>query len=409
MTDAVLVINAGSSSIKSAAFPTAGSAQAQSVIHARIEGIGGSEGRFSAGDGAGTMLADQTLDQNRACTHEYALSYLLDWWSHNAGPYCLVAAGHRVVHGGSSFSAPVRIDAEVISTLKKLVPLARLHQPYNLAAIEALARRQPDLPQVACFDTAFHSTQPQIEKMFGLPLELAASGIRRYGFHGLSYEYVAGELPACLGAKAKGPVVIAHLGNGASLCALLHGASVATTMGFTALDGLMMGTRCGSIDPGVLLYLLQEKGMDAQALSDLLYQRSGLLGVSGLSHDMRVLLASDSAPARTAVELFVHRCCQALAGMAASVGGIDALIFTGGIGEHAQPVRARICQQAAWLGIELDAAANAADARQISTSARRVSVWVIATNEEKVIARQTCRLLGLSGDAASRGGSEPIA
>jgi acetate kinase len=305
----------------------------------------------------------------------------------------LVAAGHRVVHGGSLYSIPVRISSTVIDDLRRLVPLAPLHQPRNLAAIVAISKLHPELPQVACFDTAFHHTQPEIAAAFALPRTITAQGVRRYGFHGLSYEYIASVLPNVLGpVAADGRVVVAHLGSGASMCAMHRRQSVATTMGFTALDGLPMGSRCGNLDPGVILYLMQEKGMTPQAVSDLLYHSSGLLGVSGVSDDMRTLLASDDPLAANAIALFIYRIGRELGSLAASLGGLDALVFTAGIGEHASEIRRRACEQAFWLGVELDDAANAAGAIRITTPGSKTSAWLIPTNENLMIAQHTWHL-----------------
>jgi acetate kinase len=302
------------------------------------------------------------------------------------------------VHGGTRYRAPVRIDDDVIATLKELIPLARIHEPHQLDVMLALTADRPELPQVACFDTAFHHTQPEIAQWFALPRELTDAGIRRYGFHGLSYEYIAEVLPQHLGAQAGGRVIVAHLGNGASMCAMKQRRSIATTMGLTALDGLVMGTRCGAIDPGVLLYLIEERGLTAAEVSELLYERSGLLGVSGISHDMRTLLASDDARAAQAVELFVYHAARAAGSLAAALHGLDALVFTGGIGEHSAPVRAAISRRLQWLGIELDDTANDHAGPRISTARSRVGVWVIPTNEEQVIAHHTRRVLGVGAE-----------
>ncbi len=305
----------------------------------------------------------------------------------------MAAAGHRVVHGGERFAAPVLVNQEVLQALQALVPLAPLHQPHNLDAIRALAHVKPGIPQVACFDTAFHRTQPAVAQAFALPQELTEAGIARYGFHGLSYEYIARVLPGIAGETGRGRVVVAHLGNGASMCALQGGRSIATTMSFTALDGLPMGTRSGSLDPGVILYLLSERGMDVAALTDLLYHRSGLLGMSGLSSDMRALLASNASSARAAIDVFVYRIRRELGSLVAALGGLDALVFTAGIGEHAAPIRARVCEQTAWLGIRLDPEANARGGPRISGPDSSVSVWMIPTNEELMIAEHTVALL----------------
>ena len=299
------------------------------------------------------------------------------------------AVGHRVVHGGEVFSAPTLVSDEVLEALERLIPLAPLHQPHNLAPMRTLLRSHPHLPQVACLDTAFHRSQPLLAQTFALPKEIRARGVRRYGFHGLSYEYIAASLPRYDARAAAGRTIVAHLGNGASMCALRDGCSVATTMGFTAVDGLPMGTRSGSLDPGVLLYLMDELEMDARALERLIYQRSGLLGVSGLSSDMRVLLKSDLPDARLAVDLFVYRIGRELGSLAAALGGVDAIVFTAGIGEHQLPIRARVCEQARWLGVELDEAANLNGGPRISLLGSAIAVWVIATDEELMIARHT--------------------
>ena len=305
----------------------------------------------------------------------------------------LVGVGHRVVHGGLEYTQPVRLDAGVLQALEKFVPLAPLHQPHNLAPIRLLLERAPELPQVACFDTSYHRSNPEIAQMFALPAELHAQGIRRYGFHGLSYEYVASVLPGFDAKAAGGRTVVLHLGNGSSMCAIQAGKSVASTMGFTAVEGLPMGTRCGSIDPGVLLYLMDQRGMDARAIEKLIYNQSGLLGVSGISSDMRTLLASEDPRAKLAVDLYLYRIRRELGSLAAALGGLDAVVFTAGIGENAAVIRERVCRDAAWLGVELDAAANGAGGPRISAPASRVSAWVIPTNEELMIARHTRALL----------------
>ena len=307
--------------------------------------------------------------------------------------YRLLAAGHRVVHGGAVFERPVRIDAEVLEKLAQLVPLAPLHQPHNLSPIRVLLREVPELPQIACFDTSFHRTMPAVAQAFALPPEITERGVRRYGFHGLSYEFIASVFPRYDAEAAKGRVAVAHLGNGASMCAIVGGRSVASTMGFTALDGLPMGTRSGALDPGVILYLLDEMGMDARSLEKLLYQQSGLLGVSGVSSDMRTLLASDEPRAAFAIELFCYRIGRELGSLAAAMGGLDALVFTGGIGEHAVPVRERVLRAATWLGIAFDPSANAANGPRLSSAGSRASAWAIPTDEELMIARHTLSLI----------------
>ncbi len=389
--DAILVLNAGSSSLRFQVFRLAGE-QLEAAVSGRIEELG-STPRFTARNPAGLLLATRAWPQQLG--HEGATAFLLAWLAEHAELGRVAAVGHRVVHGGACFDAPIRLTPAVLRELEMLVPLAPLHQGANLLPITALASQAPDLPQVACFDTAFHRSQPALAQMFALPRALSARGIHRYGFHGLSYEYVATALPSYDAAAAAGRTVVLHLGNGASMCALSAGKSVATTMGFTALDGLPMGTRCGSLDPGVVLYLLDTLGMDARSIERLLYHESGLLGVSGLSSDMRVLLASADPHAREAIALFCYRIGRELGSLAAALGGLDALVFTAGIGEHAVAVRERVCQDAAWLGVVLDAEANAASARRISAAESRVRVWVIPTDEELMIARHVRALLGL--------------
>ncbi len=395
---AILVINAGSSSIKFALFGWDRQLTDSAVLHGQIDGIG-ERPQFTARDGQGDWLGTPSIPYTTRQDHDphgEALRFLLEWLALHAASWQVAAAGHRVVHGGESYSEPVLVTDKTLSYLETLVPLAPLHQPHNLAAIVALRRSAPALAQVACFDTAFHRSQPAIAQMFALPREYTEAGIKRYGFHGLSYEYIAGVLPDYLGKHAGGRVVVAHLGAGASMCAMQERKSVASTMGLTALDGLMMGTRCGNLDPGVVLHLLKHYGMNAQAIEDLLYHRSGLLGVSGLSGDMRVLLESDEVEARTAVELFVYRASRELGSLVAAMGGLDALVFTGGIGENSAEVRKLICHRAQWLGVRLDETANTANARRISLPNSAVTTLVIPTNEEWIIAQHAADLLTAS-------------
>jgi acetate kinase len=395
VSDAILVLNAGSSSLKFSVFLDRPGAAPQLTLRGQIEGILTRPG-FSARDANGAVLAESELGAAVQPGHQGAAGFLLDWLDEQLGGQRLLAAGHRVVHGGLEFSAPVRVDAAVLDALERLVPLAPLHQPHNLAAIRAVAARAPQLAQVACFDTAFHTAQAPLAQAFALPRRLTEAGVRRYGFHGLSYEYIAHMLPSVDARAAAGRTVVAHLGNGASMCALGAGKSVASTMGFTALDGLPMGTRCGAIDPGVLLYLLEHEGMDARALQRLLYHESGLLGVSGISSDMRALLASSDAHAAEAVELFVYRIVRELGSLAAALGGLDALVFTAGIGENTPSIRARVCRAAAWLGIDLDESANAGGGPRISSAGSRASAWVLPTNEELMIALHTRAVLAVT-------------
>jgi acetate kinase len=387
MADAILVLNAGSSSVKFSVF-LAQSGALEPMLRGQIEGLF-TKPRFEAKDPDGNKLEAKAWPDGTQLGHVGAIEHLVGYLRAQCGEHELRAVGHRVVHGGLAYSAPVRIDASVLATLEQYVPLAPLHQPNNLAPIRVLLERQPNLPQVACFDTAFHSTQPALAQSFALPPEITDRGVKRYGFHGLSYEYIASMLPSVDARAATGRTVVLHLGNGSSMCALQHNRSVASTMGFTAVDGLMMGTRCGAIDPGVILYLIDELGMDARAIEKLIYQQSGLLGVSGISSDMRTLLASSEPRAKLAVDLFVYRIARELGSLAAALGGLDAIVFTAGIGEKAAVIRERVCAAAAWLGVTLDASANAANGPLISTPQSTAAAWVIPTNEELMIARHT--------------------
>jgi acetate kinase len=388
MADAILVLNAGSSSIKFSLFLESGGELAPR-LSGLLEGLYTAP-RFTAKDAGGASLGERKWGEGERLGHDGAIAHLIEFLSAQRADHRLVAVGHRVVHGGLEFSEPVKLNAEVIAKLEKLIPLAPLHQPHNLAPI---AERLPQVLQVACFDTAFHRAQPEIAQAFALPASITDRGVRRYGFHGLSYEYIASALPQLDAAAAAGRVIVAHLGNGASLCAMKAGQSVASTMGFTAVDGLPMGTRCGSIDPGVMLYLMDELKMDARAIEKLIYQQSGLLGVSGISSDMRALLESREPRAKLAVDLFIYRIGRELGSLAAALGGLDALVFTAGIGERAAPIRERVCRDAAWLGVKLDEAANARGGLRISAQDSRVSAWVVPTNEELMIARHTRRVL----------------
>ncbi len=391
MTPAILALNSGSSSIKFSLYAAASEEGAeQALLRGNLEGLG-HQVHFTVQDAVGATVVDTT--HKELATHQQALALLLDWLKTKSDAFTLAAAGHRVVHGGSKFTAPVMVNADILSELEALAPLAPQHQPHNLAAITALAQLHPDLPQIACFDTAFHRTQADVATTFALPRALTASGIRRYGFHGISYEYIASVLPQHLGAKADGRIVVAHLGHGASLCAMAGRRSVATTMGFSVLDGLVMGRRCGSLDPGVILYLLESRAMTPAALNKLLYEECGLLGVSQISDDMRELLENSDSRAAEAVALCVYRIGRELGSLAAALGGLDALVFTGGIGENAAAIRRRVCENATWLGIALDEAANEAGGPSITKDESQASAWVIPTNEDLVIARHTRRLL----------------
>lgn len=392
-TKAILVVNAGSSSIKFSLYPAAEDGApgcGEPLGDGIIEGIG-VHPQFKAK--VGDARAEESWPDGAGLSHEHFYGFLLDWLAREAPKNAVVAAGHRVVHGGSDFAAPVVVDAAVLSALEGLIPLAPLHQPHNVSGIRALAKRAPEIPQVACFDTAFHRSIPARDQLYGLPLAYAEEGLRRYGFHGLSYEFIAGALPDYDATAAAGRSVVAHLGNGASLCALKDGKSQACTMGFSTLDGLIMGTRCGAIDPGVLIYLLREKGLDADGLEKLLYKESGLLGLSGVSADMRDLLASDKPEATQAVEMFCDRVAQQVAGLAAMLGGLDAVVFTAGIGERSAPIRAAICERLGWLGAELDPTANEAGEADIAAAGSRLGLWIVPTDEELMIARHTRSLL----------------
>lgn len=403
MSDALLVLNAGSSSLKFSVFLDED--PPRSLMRGQVEGLLTAP-RFVARDATTTTIAEKTWPTGTRLSHRAAIEFLFEWGRSGVlGGHRIVAVGHRVVHGGTRFSGPSLVDAGMIAELEALIPLAPLHQPHNVAAIAAVARMAPALAQVACFDTAFHRTQPSIAQTFGLPRRFADEGIRRYGFHGLSYEYVASVLADTDHHAAAGRTVVAHLGSGASMCAMHDGRSVATTMGFTALDGLVMGTRCGEIDPGVLLYLLDRHRMTPRALQELLYEHSGLVGVSGHSSDMRVLLRSADAGDIEAVDLFIYRISRSLGSLAAALGGLDALVFTGGIGENAPFIRARVCRDAAWLGVQLDEVANARGGPRLTRMTSRTSAWVIPTDEEAMIALHTRRVVGSMASASVRGSS----
>jgi acetate kinase len=387
MSEALLVLNAGSSSMKFALFELRDRLEEAPLLSGQVAGIG-RQASFAVCDAAGETLASGDAPRPVA-THADALALLLDWLPSAGAGIPLVAAGHRVVHGGRRRTAPALVTPALLAELEALCPLAPHHQPHNLAAIRGLAARSPDLPQVACFDTAFHAGQPELERRLALPAEYAERGLLRYGFHGISYESIVSTFIDKTSSPLPERLVVAHLGNGASMCALRGGHSVATTMGFSTLDGLPMGTRCGAIDPGALLYLMRAERLGEPELTDLLYNRSGLLGVSGLSGDMRVLLGSDDPRAAEAVALYCYRIARELGSLAAALEGLDGLVFTAGIGEHAAQVRTAVCRRARWLGIELDAAANDAHATCITTTRSAVPVWVLPADEERLIARRT--------------------
>lgn len=393
-----LVVNSGSSTIKIAIFSEGTDGAMQRQLHGMVDRHNVNP-RLRLLNAEGEVLVDTPLSTPRG-DHGRALEAVLKHCDRFFGHEGLVAAGHRVVHGGVKFSEPLRVDAGSLAELEALTPLAPQHQPYNLAGIYALQELRPDLAQIACFDTEFHRTMPQVAQRFALPREWFERGVLRYGFHGLSYEYIASRLAQLDPEAAHGRAVVAHLGHGASVCALSGGVSVATSMGFTALDGLPMGTRCGSLDPGVVLYLLQQKELSASEVSHMLYERAGLRGVSGISDDMRELLASRAPEAEEAIELFVYRTVCEIGQLMAALGGMDALVFTGGIGEHAAPVRARILAALGWLGVRVDTASNDANALSISADGSAVRVWVIPTDEELVIAEH-CRRIVSSERASS--------
>ena len=394
-----LVLNAGSSSLKFCVYD-AGVQPWPCDARGQIDGIG-SRPRFSARAGTAPPI-EESLPATVRDVRE-ALTVLATWLRTRYAGAPVLAVGHRVVHGGARYARPALVTPEVLADLRALEPLAPLHQPYNLDAIETAAARLPGVPQVACFDTSFHRTQPEIATVVPLPQDLLEGGVQRYGFHGLSYEYIASVLPRAMPDIADGRIIVAHLGSGASMCALKGRKSVDSTLGFTALDGLCMGTRPGAVDPGVILYLFQRLGLSAADVETILYRKSGLLGISGVSNDMRELLASDAPRAKLAVDYFVYRAAKEIGALASVLGGVDALVFTAGIGENSAEIRRRIGAASAWLGVEVDEGANAGKGPRISKAASRASAWVIPTNEELMIARHTGRLLGLMGDRALAG------
>jgi acetate kinase len=377
----ILTLNAGSSSIKFALFSDV--PEPRRIATGEIENIDTSP-RFRVSDSSSAELEGESWSGK---TYEDFTGGLLSWAEAHAGSGQLAAVGHRIVHGGGAFASPARLTADVVAALDRLSPLAPLHQPHNLNAVRTIAKLRPDLAQIGCFDTAFHRTMPPVARRFALPRALEAEGVCRYGFHGLSYEYIAERLRRVAPHQASGRIIVAHLGNGASLCGMRNGESIDTTMGLTALDGLAMGTRCGALDPGVALYLMRQHGFSADDLEDIFYRRSGLLGVSGISADMRTLLASSDPRAAEAIDLFVFRIAREIGAMAASLGGLDGLVFTAGIGENAPQIRRRVCELVGWLGISLDPPANDGNALRISTAGSPVTVWAIATDEEAMIAR----------------------
>jgi len=393
MYDYCLVVNAGSSSLKFCVYQQTTGGPWSLESRGQIEGIGTAP-VLSARDASGQSLVKRSLE-GTVRDGRGALDALAEWLRSMYAGGRILGAGHRVVHGGARFASPVVVTPEIVEELRKLIPLAPLHQPHNIAPIEAVRERMPDVPQVACFDTSFHRGQPAVAELIPLPASIRAGGVQRYGFHGLSYEYIASILPEAAPEIAHGRVIVAHLGSGASLCALRDGKSIESTLGFTALDGLCMGTRAGSVDPGVILHLFQGLGMSPQEVETVLYKKSGLLGISGISNDMRDLIGNPDPNAQLAVDYFIYQTAKMIGALASVLGGADAIVFTAGIGENSPDIRRRICQSSAWLGIDLDEAANQAKGSRISKAQSKVSVWVLPTNEELMIARHTGRLLGL--------------
>lgn len=400
MNDLILTLNAGSSSIKFALYEVLDGVLDEApalCVKGQVEGIGTAP-HFVAKDPQGRLLAERYWEPvaagpGGAAGHARAFKQIWNWLADAARGRPILAVGHRVGHGGATYAEPVLVDAQVLQVLTGLIPLVPLHQPNNLAAIRAVAADHPDLPQVACFDTGFHRGRARVTEQLALPRALLERGVKRYGFHGLSYEYVAGRLRELAPELADGRVVVAHLGSGCSMTAMIGGSSVDTTMSFSALDGLPMGTRCGVLDAGVILYLMREDGLGVAELEDLLYKRSGLLGLSGVSNDLRALHASSDPRAAEAIDYFCYRIGQTLGALCAAIGGLDALVFTAGVGENDARVRARVCRDAAWLGIALDEAANLAGGPRISPPGATPAVWVIPTDEEAMIARHTLRVV----------------
>ncbi len=393
MADGIAVVNSGSSSIKFSLYTLKEEGNIAYFFGGQVDGIGVAP-RFVAKEADGKVMEEKEWSKTDDMVHGALLEYIFEWIRSNLQDITVCGVGHRVVHGGSLYNTPVRVTSEIIEQLETFTPLAPLHQPNNLTPIRAIAERLPELPQIACFDTAFHRTQPNVAQAFALPRSLTDEGVRRYGFHGLSYEYIARTVGDYASVEiAHGRVIVAHLGSGASMCAIKNGKSITSSMGFSALDGLPMGTRTGTLDAGVILYLLQAKKMSPSEIENLLYKQSGLLGVSGISNDMRVLLESDDSKAEEAIELFVYRINRELGSLMAALGGLDAFIFTAGIGENSPEIRQRICSAAAWAGIRYDDNANQSGSACISAAESPVSVWVIPTNEELMIATHTLELL----------------
>ena len=391
---AVVTVNAGSSSLKFCRYHLEAGGTLSVAARGAVEGIGGSP-RLAVQGGDGRTLVERQFSRSELRDPGDAVREVATWLGSHFDDRA-AAVGHRFVHGGAEFATPVALDAATLDKLKALIPLAPLHQPFNVGAVEAVSRYLPGVPQVACFDTAFHSGHAEVARLIPLPWDLYQSGVSRYGFHGLSYEYISSVLPRVAPEIAAGRVIVAHLGSGASLCAMRNGRSVDSTFGFTALDGLCMGTRPGAVDPGAVLYLFQQLGRSATDVEAILYKQSGLLGISGISNDMRELLASAEPRARLAVDYFVYRAAKEIGALTASIGGLDALVFTAGIGERSAEIRRRICEASAWLGLTLDSDANERGGPRVSAPGSKVSAWVVPTDEELMIARHTCRVLGLT-------------
>jgi len=400
MSDIIPVLNGGSSSLKFSIFEIVGAQSLTLRITGQIEGPGRSP-RFVAKNEKGDLLEERHWENGGSIDVDFLFGFLVGWATGQISGSTVRGVGHRVVHGGLEFDAPVVIDDHVVETLERLCPLAPLHLPYNLNYIRTARSMNPHIPQVACFDTAFHRDHPKMADLFALPRLYYNEGIRRYGFHGLSYEYIARVLPEVAPEIAAGRVIVGHLGSGVSMCALKNGRSIDSTMGFTALDGLVMGTRPGALDPGVVLHLIREKNMTADDVETLLYGKCGLLGLSGISNDMRDLESSNDPNAREAIDFFVYRASQGLGAMAAAMGGFDGIVFTAGVGENSATIRAQICRAAHWMGVELDEAANEAGGPRISTADSPVSAWVIPTDEEKMMALHTLGLISQGESTAS--------
>jgi acetate kinase len=396
MADAVLVINAGSTSLKFGAYAAAAAGPPAPLCHGQIESMHDAP-RFAAADPTGKPLGSHEWGAGHKIDHETALNFVVSWLKSHSADMKLVAAGHRVVLGGTRFPAPVLIDSDVLDYLESLEAMEPSHQTFNILGARALAAAFPGLKQVACFDTSFHRTMPEVAQIYALPEDVRDAGVRHWGYHGISYDYISRQLPTF--APAARRVIVAHLGGGASLCAMLDGRSVDTSMGFGALSGLPMATRCGDLAPGALFYLLRQKLFDTASLEKMLYEQAGMLGLSGISDDMRVLQESTDPRAVEAVAYFVYAMTRYVGAYASVLGGLDALVFTAGIGEHSAPVRAALCAKLGWLGVKLDAHANAANSARISTPDSSASVWVIPTNEELMIAQHTLAMISHSESA----------